>query len=271
MEFYSHSRLSTFKQCKLKYKFQYIDKIIPTIEKSIEVHLGDSVHKSLEWLYKQVQKGKIPELDDLLIFYIEKWKKNYNPNILVVKENLNEKDYLNQGIKFLIDYYEKHKPFQDNTLELEKKITITLNEEKQIKIIGFIDRLAHNLETNEIEIHDYKTNNSQPRENHGEKDTQLALYAIAIKEIFGNEKSVKLVWHFLAHNKKIVSTRNNEQLKNLKKETLNLIHEIKNTKHFSPNKSILCEWCRYKNICPAWGGNPNNAKSWKNKSLKEFK
>jgi len=56
MAIYSHSKLSTFEKCPLKFKFRYIDKIIPEIQKSIESHLGSSVHDALEWLYIQVKQ-----------------------------------------------------------------------------------------------------------------------------------------------------------------------------------------------------------------------
>ena len=270
MKIYSHSKLSTFEQCKLKYKFKYIDKIIPEIEKSIEAHLGSSVHNALEWLYKQIQQGQVPSLDDLIISYIEFWQRDYTQEMVIVREGLTEKDYLEKGLKFLIDYYQENKPFTDNTIELEKKIMIDLDEENEIKLVGYIDRLVHDLEKGILEIHDYKTANSQPRENHGENDRQLALYAIAIKENFGEDKEVKLIWHFLAHNRKIISTRSNEQLKQLKEETLALINEIENTTSFPPNKSALCEWCEYKDICPAWNNNPGTYKRVKQAKLDEF-
>jgi len=273
MKIYSHSKLSTFEQCKLKYKFKYIDKIVPKVEKSIEAHLGSSVHLALEWLYAQIKQGHSPSLDDLIIHYIEVWKKDYRPEILIVKNGFTEKDYLEKGMKFLIDYYQENKPFDDNTIELEKKIFINLDNENEIKLIGYIDRLVHDLETGNFEIHDYKTANSQPQEDHGEKDRQLALYSIAIKEAFGSDREVKLVWHFLAHNKKIISKRTNEQLAQLKEETLSLINEIENTKEFPPTKSALCEWCEYKDICPVWknSDNPSPSRYWKYKKTKQSK
>ena len=54
---YSHSKLSTFEQCPLKYKLRYIDKIKPEIEKTIEAHLGSSVHDTLEWIYNSVKEN----------------------------------------------------------------------------------------------------------------------------------------------------------------------------------------------------------------------
>lgn len=261
IEFYSHSKLSTFEQCKMKYKFRYIDKIIPEVEKSIEAHLGSSVHSALEWFYQQVKSKEFdgfPEIDELIEKYARIWKENFSSDMIIVKPGRTHEDYFNRGMHFLLDYYLENKPFDDNTIDIEKKIYINLDE--NTRLIGFIDRLVHDIENNTLEIHDYKTSESQPRHDHGEQDRQLALYSIAIKESFGKEKDVKLIWHFLAHNKKVKSKRTNAELDKLKQETLNLIKEIRQTTHFPPTKSRLCDWCEYKNICPAWGNSPINAK-----------
>jgi len=257
MEIYSHSRLSTYEQCPLKFKYRYLDKIIPEIEKTIELHLGGIVHDTLEWLYQQKKENKIPTIDELILYYAEKWENTYDPKIRIVKKNLTAKDYFNKGVQFLLNYYTKHKPFEDNTLEVEKKIIIHLDMEKNYKIQGFIDRLSYNLETEEYEIHDYKTANNLPPQHKIDNDRQLALYAIAIKELFGKDKKICLVWHYLAHDLKICSRRTDEQLEQLKKETIELIKKIELTTKFPSSKTILCNWCEYKTMCPQFGGKPN--------------
>jgi len=248
---FSHSKLQTFEQCKLKYKFRYIDKIKPEIEKSIEAHLGEVVHDTLEWLYKNVIIKRTPSIDETITFFSENWQKKYLPNMLIVKKEFTDKDYFNKGVQFILDYYLKHQPFDDNTLELEKKIFIKLGEE-QHELIGFIDRLAYNLKTNEYEIHDYKTSNTLPSKEKIESDRQLALYSIAIKEQFGQDKEVCLIWHYLNFDKRICSRRTTEQIEQLKNDILSTIKEINSEKEFQYNKSKLCDWCEYHSICPAW-------------------
>lgn len=252
MVIYSHSRLSTFEQCSLKYKLKYIDKIKPEIEKTIESHLGSSVHDTLEWIYNSV-KNKPEEtlnLDDIINYYIKVWQRDLSDNILIVKKQFTHKDYLNKGIQFLADYFQKYYPFKDGTIECEKEILIELDENTKIK--GFIDRLVYNIEEGNYEIHDYKTAGTLPSQEKMDEDRQLALYSIAIKEMYGKDKEVVLVWHYLAHNHKIISRRTEEQLEKLKQETKNLIKEIEQAKNFIPNRSILCEWCEYKSLCPEW-------------------
>lgn len=251
MATYSHSKLSTFEQCPYLYKLRYIDKIPSPIEKSIEAHLGTCVHDALEWLYNEILKNNLPALDEVLEKYIQKWEESWKDNILIVKENLSKEDYKNKGVQFLIDYYTKNYPFKDGTIEMEKQVWIKLTEDNSI--VGYIDRLVYNKEKNEYEIHDYKTATSLPPQEKFENDRQLALYSIAIKELFGQEKSVLLTWHYLNHNTQIFSRRTDEQLEKLKQDIINLIKTIENTKQFETKTSILCNWCEYKQYCKAHG------------------
>lgn len=265
MVFYSHSKIETFEQCKLKFKFRYIDKIIPEIAKSIEAHLGEIVHKTLEWLYIQVMENKIPSINDVISVYSENWEENYSKDMPIFNKALTAKDFFNRGVEFLVNYYMKYHPFQDNTIATEKRIEINLDEKGEKKLIGFIDRLSHNLESNEIEIHDYKTSNSVFAKNKVESSRQLALYSLAIKEMFGKEKNICMTWHFLAHDMKVCVRKTNEELENVRKEIIEIINNIEKTKDFPPTKSQLCYWCEYIDICPAWN------KTYKREKQEELK
>jgi RecB family exonuclease len=249
MKTYSYSKLSTFEQCPFKFKLRYIDKIPPEIEKTIEAHLGKTIHSALEWFYSRIKENTIPSLDQLISFYIKTWHKEFAQNTQIIDKTLTAKDYFNKGINFLADYYLTNKPFDDNTLEVEKKIKLNLGEEEQYKIYGYVDRLSYNPKTREYEIHDYKTANNLPKKQRLENDKQLPLYSLAIKDLFGQDKEVRLIWHFLAHNKKIHFKKTNDELETLKKETLKLIKEIEQATEFSKTPSPLCNWCEYKNLC----------------------
>jgi putative RecB family exonuclease len=262
MTIYSHSRLSTFEQCPYRFKLKYLDKIKPEIEQTIEAHLGKCTHDALEWLYNQVIKySKVPTITEIIDKYTSKWQTTMPDEIKIVRNNLTAKDYFNKGIKFLIDYYLKYKPFQDGTLELEKRILIRLDPEGKYQIQGFIDRLVKNPKTGEFEIHDYKTANSLPSKEKINTDRQLALYSIGVKELFNTQSNVNLVWHYLAHNTKIVSKRTNQQLEKLRQDIINLIKEIESTTEFPTYTSVLCDWCEYKTMCKAWGGRINEKQS----------
>ncbi|MBU1129168.1 MAG: PD-(D/E)XK nuclease family protein [Nanoarchaeota archaeon] len=253
MALYSYSKLSTFEQCAFKYKLRYIEKIKPEIEPIIEIHLGKCAHDSLEWIYNQVKESKIPTAEELIQHYSKNWQDNYNSKFVITDKKLAQKDYFNKGVGFLLNYYMEHKPFDDNTLETEKKILFSLGNSQ---ILGYIDRLAYDEKKNEYVIHDYKTSGSLPTKERIDNDRQLSIYSLAIQELFGKQQRSLLVWHYLNFNKQIFARKSNQELEQLKQDILELIQKIESAKQFPTTKSPLCNWCEYKNMCPTFGGQP---------------
>jgi len=252
MSVYSHSRLSCYEQCPQKYKLKYLDKVETELEESIEAFLGSRVHETLEKLYQDLGYQKVNTLDELLDFFRSEWKKNWDDSIVIVKEEYGPENYLKMGEKFITDYYNKYKPFdQGKTIALEERVLITLDDAGEYKLQGFIDRVMES-EEGYYEIHDYKTNSRLPLPEYLDNDRQLALYAIGIKERYPDVKDVRLVWHFLAFDKEVDSTRTEEELKALKKDVIALIEKIESDDNFAANPLLLCDWCEFKPICRQW-------------------
>jgi len=249
---YSHSRLSTFEQCPYKYKLKYLDKIETDVPDTIETFLGSRVHETLEKLYRDLDYQKKNTIEELLAFYHEEWQKHWSDEIVIVKKDYDVDHYRKMGEKYIREYYKKYHPFdQDRTIAIEERILIDLDESGDYKLQGYIDRLAEPQEGYYV-IHDYKTNQRLPPQQHFDSDRQLALYAIGVKNQYPDVKNIDLAWHFLKFNKQIKSKRSEQQLQQLKKETLKLIKKIERTTTFETNPSFLCDWCEYKSICPQW-------------------
>src|ERR1700676_1952906 len=116
---FSHSKMSTYQQCPQKYKFRYLDEIPPPI-RSIELHLGDSVHKALERLYQDLASSAMLSCQQFLAFYQEKWDESYTPEMRIVRSETTAGDYMERGRQMLQKYYQTFYPFnQSMTLELE--------------------------------------------------------------------------------------------------------------------------------------------------------
>jgi len=247
---YSHSRLSTYEQCPLKFKFKYIDKIRTETEQTIEAFLGSMVHETLEWLYKNVMMTKVPTLKETLAHYKTIWNQNYNDQIKILHDEFSPKHYFKKGQNFIEMYYNGYKPFNENTISMEQKITIDLDGTGKYKLVGYIDRLVYNKDEGIYEVHDYKTNSTLKTQAELDHDRQLALYSIAIKDMYPDANKVHLIWHFLAFDKEFYSYRTDEQLEKLKKDTIKLIQKIESTKHFRAKETNLCNWCEFKQLCP---------------------
>jgi putative RecB family exonuclease len=252
MKVFSHSRLSCYEQCPRKYKLKYIDRVETEVEQSIEAFMGSRVHETLEKLYRDLQYEKVNSLDELLEFLRSEWKDNWDDSIVIVKEEYGPDNYLKMAERFVTDYYHTYKPFdQGRTISIEERILINLDDSGNYKLQGYIDRVMETAE-GYYEVHDYKTNSRLPLPEYIENDRQLALYAIGIKERYPDVKDVKLIWHFLAFNKEIDSTRSDEELKELKRKTIELIDKIESDEKFESNTSVLCDWCEFKPVCGQW-------------------
>ena len=144
---YSHSRLSCYEECPQKYKLKYVDRVETEIEQSIEAFLGSRVHETLEKLYRDLGYRKVNTLEELLEFFHDEWKKNWDDSIVIVKEEYGPENYLKMGEKFITDYYNKYKPFdQGKTISLEERILIKLDDSGDYKLQGFIDRVMESKE-----------------------------------------------------------------------------------------------------------------------------
>ncbi len=250
---YSSTKINTFDGCKLKYKYQYIDKLESDLT-TIERFMGSMVHEVLEEFYKLVKGGSIKPLQWVLDKYKEVWQKNYTESIKIVKDDFSADDYYNKGKQSLIDYYEKYKPFdQAKIVDTEHFVNFKIQLDKiECEFCGMLDRLDWNDKENIFEIHDYKVTNTLMIQEKADSDWQLGLYHIALKEKWPDIEKVKLVWHSLLFNKEIISFRTKEQIEQLKQRVIDRVKEIEGCDKFPPQKSVLCDWCDFQNICPLW-------------------
>ncbi|MFX0212152.1 MAG: RecB family exonuclease [Candidatus Hodarchaeota archaeon] len=255
---YSHSKLWLYENCPEAYKVKYIDRAWPDLPESINLFLGSIVHEALEWLYHRVLEGNVPEMDELVKYYAENWQRNFKADFRIPAGE-KEGDFFNKGVKFLVDYYQTNKPFDERTIEIEKKVLFPLDEEYAIQ--GYVDRIVLNKD-GEYEIHDYKTNDRMKSQSDVDLDRQLALYHLGLKHLYGGDIKVKLVWHMLAHNKKVQSIRTDEQLEKLKQDVLALISKIESTTVWPACGKPWCDWCAYKRQMKFENGGNHSLGNW---------
>ena len=250
---YSPTRINTFDGCKLKYKYQYIDKLESDLV-TVERFMGSMVHEVLKEFYKLVKGGSVNHFKWVLDKYKELWQKNYTEGIKIVKDDFSADDYYNKGKQALTDYYEKYQPFdQAKIVDTEHFLNFKVQfDEVECEFCGVLDRLDWNDKENIFEIHDYKVTNTLMTQEKADNDWQLGLYHVALKEKWPDIEQVKLVWHSLLFNKEITSFRTKEQIEQLKQQVVERVKEIESCDEFPPQKSVLCDWCDFQNICPLW-------------------
>jgi len=251
MPTYSHSKISSFDQCPLKYKYRYIDRIKPEIGESVEIFMGNRVHDVLEKLYSDLKLQKKNSLEDLLAYYKKNWDEKWSDEIEIKRDGFREQNYFDTGKKCIENYYKRHQPFSEITIGIEERVKIKLDPQDQYPIEGRIDRLVQ-AGPGEYEIHDYKTSTTLPSQEEIDRNRQLALYQIGVHQMWSDAEKVCLIWHYLNFDKDMKTCWKPEALEKLKKETLEVIKKIEATQDFKAKKSALCDWCEFRDRCPQW-------------------
>jgi putative RecB family exonuclease len=246
---FSHSRIESFETCPKKYEFAYVLKV-PRGPDGIEAFMGSRVHDALEWLYGEVRACRVPSADDVAEAYARVWDAEWSDDVRITREGRCADDYRAIGEKAVRDYHARYAPFdQDVTVGLEARISLRLDGEHEIT--GFVDRIAK-AGDGEWEIHDYKTSATLITQQKADADRQLALYEIAVREMYPEAERVALVWHFVVFDAEVRSARTPEQLEALRADVLAKVRHIEAQTVFPTATSNLCNWCEYKPICPAW-------------------
>ena len=248
---YSISQLGKFEECPRQYKFKYVDKI-DRKEEGIEAFLGQRFHDTMEWLYAERAFRCVP-LDELLDYYEQNWAGQWHDDVKIVKKRRTQDDYRLMGRRFIEDYYRRHHPFdQGRVLGLERHIHFPLDDTGRYECKGIIDRLMV-APDGAFEVHDYKTGSKLPEQKELDRDRQLALYQIGVQNLWpeAKERDVRLVWHEVAFDIEMRSTRTPEALEKLKTELGALIDRIEAETEFPQRESALCGWCSYQDLCPS--------------------
>jgi len=249
MPTYSHSRLSTYENCPLQFKFTYIDRIKRETE-GIEAFLGNRAHETLKKVYDNIRRTKLDSLDEMLAYYESLWQKNWHDDIIINRKELTADHYRNLGRKMLETYYQRYAPFGiDITIGTELMLNFSLDEAKKYRLTGLVDRLARD-PNGVFWIHDYKTSAHLPSQEEADRERQLAFYQIGVRKRWPDIKDIRLVWHYLAFDCELISRRTNESLVELVNNTTQLIDRIQADIEFAPKESTLCDWCEYPDLCP---------------------
>lgn len=270
MPVYSHSRLTSFEQCPKKFYFRYVKRPDVPEFKGIEMFLGSVAHKALENLYRALLVSKVPAKEDVVKDYHSVWEKEWGDDVTIVKEQYTADDYRRTGERCVADYYDKHHPFdgEGRILGLEENVRFALDDAGRYRMQGVIDRLMEP-KPREVEIHDYKSSMRLPSQEDMQKDRQLALYGIGVRQTMPDVGRVEFVWHYLVFGREIRVSPTQAQVEDTRRWAVSTIRRIEREETFEPRESALCNWCEFQPVCPAKNPAPPKVTPKRREALKE--
>lgn len=250
----SHSKISTYRECPLKYKFHYIDKL-PEAPKYFFA-LGTAMHSAMEYLYS-AKKDAFPSLEETQNHFTKEWAANWGEKGYFTP--FAELTAYTDGLKTIAAYYAKFCQKYEPIVSTEFKVTAEFDG---ISLIGIADRIDF-AEGGKVVIVDYKTGKKVQR-----APEQLMMYQ---KLMSGNKeiltmlqarrpevKQVEVDHMLFLHLKEpdfeqqSFPPATEEEMKDFWARLLKTAGDIK-AEQFEPDPGeTKCRFCDYKKFCPVW-------------------
>jgi ATP-dependent helicase/DNAse subunit B len=234
----SASAIKTYEQCPRKYFYNYVERA--PRKQWDHFDLGNLCHKALEifhLIYMEEGLKKKKSLNKLMSHSFSQARKSFPKmsNKLVAEAKDLLTDYL--------------KSVQDNGMPVVKGVETAFNLKlgKDVLLRGFLDRLDV-MKDARFEIVDYKTTKNEKYLD----DFQLLVYGLWLKNEHPDIDSFRGSYILLRHGSKMKSFDfNMRDVDKLEKKLIDYSSKIKGEEEWAPVPSMLCNWCDFKEICPA--------------------
>jgi putative RecB family exonuclease len=250
----SPSRVSAFCDCALAYRFANLDRLPEP--PSPAATKGTLVHAALEDLFALPAEARTAEaaaacLDAALL----------RPDVAEELDAIDDTDELVAGARAALDgYLAMEDPTTVHAVGLELRLRAEIGG---VQVTGIIDRLDL-LPDGGLVVVDYKS--GRPPSERFEQGKLLGVdtYALLCERVLGvRPVAVRLL--YVAHAVSITcvpSDRSSRFIEQKVGAVWQTIQRANARDAFGPKPGKLCDWCAFKPYCPAWGGDPEEARRY---------
>ncbi|MBA3652736.1 MAG: PD-(D/E)XK nuclease family protein [Actinobacteria bacterium] len=250
----SPSKVSSFKDCALAFRFSAIDKLPePTSPAMVR---GTLVHRALELLFWDEAAGhRTPAVAAEKLD--QAWAEmQVDPEFVELALPVDDQTKFRDDASTLLDnYFAIEDPNAVNAIGTELYLEVDLGG---VKLRGIIDRLDLTAD-GELIVTDYKTGKAPRAAYENGRLGGVQFYAFLCEQVLGRRpKHIQLL--HLAEPVAIISTPTEQSIRGLEQRATAVWRAIERAcerEDFRPKPSGLCDYCSFKAYCPAFGGDPS--------------
>jgi putative RecB family exonuclease len=128
-----------------------------------------------------------------------------------------------------------------------------------VRLRGIIDRLERDADGGLV-VTDYKTGRVPGERFEQGKLGGVHFYAFLCEQVLG-ERPARIQLYYLAEPVAIVSEPSDQSIRGLQRRVgaiWTAVERACEREDFRPNPGKLCDWCAFKEWCPAFGGDPSS-------------
>jgi len=254
----SPSKVSTFKDCALAFRFSAIDKLPEP--PSVPAVKGTTVHKALELLFQDPADERTPERAQArLVQALELMAAEEEFQGLGLSDD--ELTAFAADAAVMVErYFQLEDPRRIQPVGTEMMLETHIGS---LLVRGIIDRLEEDDQGNLI-VTDYKTGRAPSQMQEQSRLGGVHFYAFLCERVLGRLPArIQLV--YLGKQPQVITTTPSEQsVRGMEKRVAAIWSAVERAcehEDFRPKKSPLCNWCSFQAFCPAFGGDPDEARA----------
>lgn len=244
----SPSRAGDFKTCPQLFKFRAIDRIPEPV--SIYQARGTTSHLALQRLFDEPMAVRTP--DRLFDLFRQAWteirsEEEFEGLFESVDE---EREWGLQSLELLANYFAIEDPTSFDPADRELDL---LEDLDGMMIRGILDRMDRT-DDGRLVITDYKTGKAPPEAYALPAFFALKIYALLIRNSTGETPSeVRLLYlNGPTLYRLPIEDRQLDAMHAQLRALWTAIDRAMESERFPARPGRLCDWCSYKEICPAW-------------------
>lgn len=252
----SPSKVTSFRDCALAFRFTAIEGLadaptVPTVK-------GTLVHSALERLFwRHPQGGRSPAAAAAEL--AAAWEElQTDPDYLGLGLTAPEASAFREEADALVaNEFRLEDPDEVTPVGIEVTLEARLGD---LRLRGIIDRLDRTPD-GELVVIDYKTGRAPSPAFEQSKLLGVHLYALLCEEVLGRRPVEVRLLH-LKEPTVITAQPSEQALRGQRTKTLAVWSAIERAcagEDFRPKTGPLCNYCRFKPYCPAFGGDPAEA------------
>jgi len=253
----SPSKVSSFTECALAFRFSAIDRLPdpPTIA----TVRGTLVHSSLERLMLLEPADRTV---DAAIACLAEARAALDDDAEWAELALDaaaEATFLAEADVLVRKYFEIEDPTTVTPMGLELRMEVEL---EGLTLRGIIDRLERDPDGGLV-VTDYKTGRAPNEAFEQSRLGGVHFYAFLCERLLG-ERPARVQLLYLSDPVVITTVPSEQSIRQLERKVKAIWQAIERAcerDDFRPKQSRLCNWCAYQAFCPAFGGDPDDARA----------
>ena len=238
----SFSRVDTYEQCPLRFKFAYVDEL-PSVP-GPHLSWGSSIHGALERWWDQ----KLPEPPDVQVL-LDALYELWDDQGFAGMERDDKIRWYRHAQDVLRRHHQRYARDYQPAVATEQWFEVDLGE--SVTVVGSIDHVART-PSGGIGIVDWKTNRKAKTRAHVAGSLQLAIYARAARELWGHDPEW-VALDYVVPGVRVTVGRDEIDVDAAVERIRTVAAEVR-AEAFSPTPNRLCGWCDYRAECPAFEG-----------------